>query len=40
MIAVLLDTDILIEIFRRRDQAIFDKWDDLAKSEALILYIS
>lgn len=38
MIAILLDTDVLIEVFRRRDEKIAAQWADLSDREAMLLY--
>ena len=38
MNAVLVDTDILIEVLRQRDAAILGKWRSLGEGEALVLY--
>lgn len=38
MIAVLLDTDILIEVLRRRDEHIAAEWARLADTDAMLLY--
>ena len=35
---VLIDSDILIEVSRGRDQSILSKWADLSESDALILF--
>jgi predicted nucleic acid-binding protein len=37
-VTVLIDSDILIEVSRGRDQSILAKWADLSKSDALILF--
>ena len=34
---VLLDSDIVIEILRRRDDLVFAQWSELAASDALVL---
>ena len=34
---VLLDSDVVIEIFRQRDASILSQWSELAGSEALVL---
>jgi len=38
VIAVLVDTDILIEVFRRQDPRLLDRWIALSKSEAMVVY--
>ena len=35
---VLIDSDVLIEVSRARDDLILSKWLDLSRSEALILF--
>jgi len=35
--AVLVDSDILIEVARGRDRAILARWDELSRSDAAIL---
>ncbi len=35
---VLVDSDILIEVTRGRDQPILSRWDELSQSEVVILY--
>ncbi|MGB8889628.1 MAG: type II toxin-antitoxin system VapC family toxin [Candidatus Korobacteraceae bacterium] len=35
---VLVDSDILIEVTRGRDQEILSRWDELSQSEDVILY--
>lgn len=35
---VLVDSDVLIEVSRARDESILSKWLDLSTSEALILF--
>ncbi|HEY1901170.1 MAG TPA: type II toxin-antitoxin system VapC family toxin [Terracidiphilus sp.] len=35
---VLLDSDVVVEILRSRDQAIFSQWEALASTETLILF--
>jgi hypothetical protein len=35
--AVLVDSDILIEVARARDQSILARWDELSRSDAAIL---
>lgn len=35
---VLIDSDILIEVSRAKDESILSKWLDLSVSDALILY--
>ena len=35
---VLIDSDILIEVCRGRDESILSKWADLSTSDALILF--
>jgi predicted nucleic acid-binding protein len=35
---VLLDTDILIEVLRQRDEAILEKWRRLGRNRELVLY--
>jgi predicted nucleic acid-binding protein len=37
-VTVLVDSDILIDVSRGRDESILSKWDDLSKSDALILF--
>lgn len=37
MKAVLIDSDILIEVARARDQSILTRWDELSRSDAAIL---
>ena len=37
MKAVLIDSDILIEVARARDQSILARWDELSRSDAAIL---
>jgi predicted nucleic acid-binding protein len=37
-VTVLIDSDILIEVARGRDQSILSRWADLSKSDALILF--
>jgi len=34
---VLIDSDILIEVARARDQAVLDRWDELSRSEVALL---
>jgi predicted nucleic acid-binding protein len=34
---VLIDSDILIEVSRARDQAVLDRWDELSRSEVALL---
>jgi len=36
--AVLLDSDVAIEILRNRDEGVQARWNDLASSDALLLY--
>jgi len=36
--AILLDSDIAIEILRKRDKTIQTRWDDVAASDTLLLY--
>ena len=38
MKAVLLDTDILIEVLRQRDDAILERWRQLGRDRQLVLY--
>ena len=38
MKTVLLDTDILIEVFRQRDETILEKWRRLGRNAELVLY--
>ena len=38
MKTVLLDTDILIEVLRQRDETILKKWRRLGRSAELVLY--
>ncbi len=35
---VLVDSDVLIEVSRGRDESILSKWADLSRSDALILF--
>ena len=35
---VLIDSDVLIEVSRGKDEAVLSKWLDLSRSEALILF--
>jgi predicted nucleic acid-binding protein len=35
--AILIDSDILIEVSRPRDASILATWDDLSRSDALLL---
>ena len=35
---VLIDSDVLIEVSRGRDQSILSRWADLSRSDALILF--
>lgn len=35
---VLIDSDVLIEVSRGRNDTILSKWDELSKSDALILF--
>ncbi len=35
---VLIDSDVLIEVSRGRDERILSKWGELSRSEALILF--
>jgi predicted nucleic acid-binding protein len=37
-VTVLIDSDVLIEVSRGRDQSILSKWTDLSTSDALILF--
>lgn len=37
MKAILIDSDILIEVSRARDAAILANWDDLSRSDVLLL---
>ena len=37
MRAVLVDSDILIEVARARDQSVLARWDELSRSDAAIL---
>jgi len=37
-VTVLIDSDILIEVCRGRDESILSKWADLSTSDALILF--
>ena len=37
MKAVLVDSDILIEVFRARDHGILSRWEELSKAEAIAL---
>lgn len=37
MKAILVDSDILIEVSRARDHAVLARWEDLGRSEAVIL---
>ena len=37
MKAILIDSDILIEVSRARDAAVLANWDDLSRSDALLL---
>ena len=37
MKAVLIDSDILIEVARARDQSVLARWDQLSRSDAAIL---
>jgi predicted nucleic acid-binding protein len=36
--AVLIDSDVLIEVTRARDNAILKRWDELSQSETVPLY--
>ena len=38
MRAVLLDSDVAIEILRQRDENIQSRWNEVAASDALLLY--
>jgi hypothetical protein len=38
MTAVLVDSDVLIEVFRARDPKILDRWAALIASETVVLY--
>ena len=38
MKTVLLDTDILIEVFRQRDKAIMEEWRQLGRGAELVFY--
>jgi len=38
MTAVLVDTDVLIEVFRRREQAIVARWLSLVEDSCWLLY--
>ena len=35
---VLVDSDVLIEVSRGRDESILSKWSDLSSSDALVLF--
>ena len=35
---ILIDSDVLIEVSRGRDESILSRWDDLSRSDALILF--
>jgi predicted nucleic acid-binding protein len=37
-VTVLIDSDVLIEVSRGRDQSILSRWADLSRSDALILF--
>jgi predicted nucleic acid-binding protein len=37
-VTVLVDSDVLIEVSRGRDQEILAKWEELARSEHRVLY--
>ncbi len=37
MKAVLIDSDILIEVSRARDRAVLARWDELSRSDAVVL---
>jgi hypothetical protein len=37
-VTVLVDSDILIEVTRGRDQVILSRWEELSQSEDVILY--
>lgn len=37
MTAVLIDSDILIEVSRARDKAILERWNELSVSDAVLL---
>jgi predicted nucleic acid-binding protein len=37
-VTVLVDSDVLIEVSRARDESILSKWLDLSTSDALILF--
>ena len=36
MKGVLLDSDVVIEVLRRRDRVILDQWSELAGSDGII----
>jgi len=36
--AVLVDSDILIEVFRARDHTILDRWSGVSQNETMVLY--
>ena len=38
MTSVLLDTDVLIEVLRAKNNSILSKWASLAEGETLVLY--
>jgi len=37
-VTVLVDSDILIEVFRARNQDIISRWEELSHSDSIILY--
>jgi len=37
-LTVLIDSDVLIEVSRGRDESILSRWTDLSRSDALILF--
>jgi predicted nucleic acid-binding protein len=37
-VTVLVDSDILIEVFRGRNQGILSQWEELSHSDSMILY--
>ena len=38
MKAILVDSDILIEVFRARDQTILGRWSGVSQNETMVLY--
>jgi len=36
--AVLVDSDVIIEVLKQSDREILSKWDELGRSEAVVVY--